>query len=80
MYDLLKAQIKKAGYTKDFDLASLIEACGTGFNNLGKDKKGWFCNMDTSDWYITEYGAGHYKPLEEAVSNLWLALQEQRKQ
>ena len=72
----LKEQLKQSGYTGEFDLASLIEACGDGFGSITRSPR--------NTWYATEVkGKGkfeheivvgdEYPTPEEAVAKLWLA-------
>lgn len=54
-------------------LSELIEACGKKFLWLKKD-------YETDEWYTEAYGLGIVnicKTPEEAVANLWLALNKQ---
>ena len=70
----LQQQLKDAGYTGEFDLAPLVEACGDGFNSLerGEDEDG------NDYWLARRWGDnavdGSGSSPEEAVAMLWLAL------
>lgn len=51
-------------------LSELIEACGDSFVNLTKSDKDWHCN-----WFDDHEGENTIGGTpEEAVANLWLAL------
>jgi len=57
-------------------LSELIDACGDGFRFLIHEKdprslKEWRCNNDKSEWKEDGFWG---KTPEEAVANLWLAL------
>jgi hypothetical protein len=75
---LLKEQLKQSGYMGEFDLASLIEACGEEIVGLTKYVDGRFLGhgwaaiyhktFDSRPTYIEE------ETPEEAVAKLWLAL------
>lgn len=57
-------------------LSELIEACGDGFEWLGQTNRGHFCAKgtikDKTELFMHEH-IGYDTP-EEAVANLWLAL------
>ena len=77
MDTLLEQQLKEKGYTGDFTLSSLIEACGEGFYSLDKmeDHK----DLKIYSWAVNLYktiGSIVYDTPEEAVANLWLELKK----
>lgn len=88
-YELCK-KLKDAGFPKEMQesqltdgevyfrlpptLSQLIEACGTPFMLQTHDGKIWQAYHDTHTITIDEVGDGSTP--EEAVANLWLALQD----
>lgn len=51
MESSLKRQLIQAGYKGEFDLSSLIEACGEGFGNLRRGHEGnKALNCDIETW------------------------------
>ncbi len=84
----LQQQLRDAGYTEDFNLSELIEACNGKFANLKDSSK---VVLGGEFWWAEGGGepkkcdyCGHIKDAnhtmvqgktpEEAVANLWLAL------
>lgn len=73
--DTLKQQLKDNGYKGEFDLASLLEACGEdisldNLNGEWRAQHGFDIESQTYIW--TVFGSTP----EEAVANLWLELNE----
>lgn len=74
MNDALKQELCQAGYQGEYDLASLMRACGKSFFKL------WLATPDNPEWIACSLNpeTGHHlgKTPEEAVALLWLALQK----
>lgn len=65
----LQKKLRDAGYVGDFDLASLIEACGDEFGTLGA--------QGGTQWTAFNYAENEQEfgsTPESAVAALWLAL------
>ena len=70
-YKLTK-QLKDSGYKGEFNLSSLIDACGNNIDVIERNRGEWHTDngeMD-NDKYIEAWG----KTPEEAVAKLWLKL------
>jgi len=74
----LKQQLKDAGYAGEFDLSSLIDACGERFYQLNRTDEGeWIATGDIDEDRINTDKAlgGEFESTPEiAVVNLWLSL------
>lgn len=71
----LQNKLREAGYKGEFDLSSLVEACGDRFSSLTRSPR--------NTWYVSWVENGSSVELvrdieestpEEAVANLWLEL------
>lgn len=76
MDDILKQQLKDAGYACEYNLQSLIEACGEEFGELSYLGE---AEPETYRWYAVERRIDEYQRVygttpEEAVARLWLAI------
>ena len=65
----LQQQLKDSGYKGEFNLSSLIEACGNNFFKLIFDTEIWN-DISQPNTRVVEIGSTP----EEAVANLWLKL------
>lgn len=71
-YELLKQQLKDNGYTGEFDLSSLVKACGDDFAGLHRVPN----TVTVLTWGaianngVFKVGSTH----EESVAKLWLEL------
>lgn len=77
MDTLLKKHLIDAGYLGEFDLSSLVEACGEPFRELKHhvtSKKKWSASTAKQASGLQKFG----RTPEEAVANLYLALHDKR--
>lgn len=75
MDNLLKQKLIDAGYKGEFDLSSLVEACGEKFSGLLKiqESNRWFRAVAPGGFLEVDGSTP-----EEAVANLYLALQHEK--
>ena len=76
MTNELQIQMRFAGYEGEFDLSSLVDACGDRFVSLTKGMfpNQWMCVGGTLEKPVKVGG----KSDEEAVAKLWLALNKKK--
>lgn len=88
----LEERLLNLGYKGEFDLSSLIEACGDKFSSLeritSEDTEHWAKKYYSGIAFCADYRVegivqecGHGSVPEEAVANLWLnyTLKKQKK-
>jgi hypothetical protein len=82
MNNELRQELIEAGYVGDFDLSSLVRACGDKFdgivpgNTIGFIAPPRLLDKDMSNPYIQEYlyNSPVFYTKEEAVAHLYIAL------
>lgn len=74
LFEPWQNNLRRAGYNEKFDLKSLIEACGNGFDTLYNPCNWWAGTYNYYNKYWINLAEGNSP--EEAVANLYLELKK----